>query len=164
MLYKGWSLPYAQCIRPRPGSQSGHGDTSSFSRSHGVTGHFWERSRGHRIFLGAVCIILISDSCHSIQYSLAMHTYSHASEEHVRLIMRVEHRSDGSDRLAHGKEYALHGALSARPAPLPITYSCMGRGKEQFSLRACFTAHAVSTRPSFYPIARVGPLLDQVRG
>ena len=58
---------------------------------HGVTG----------IFLGAVCIILISDSCHSIQHSLAMHTYSHASEEHVRLIMRVEHRSDGSDRLAH---------------------------------------------------------------
>ena len=51
------------------------------------------------IFLGAVCIILISDSCHS----LALHTYSHASEEHVHvhLIMRVEYRSDGSDRLAH---------------------------------------------------------------
>ena len=32
---------------------------------HGVSG----------IFLGAVCIILISDSCHSIQHSLAMHTY-----------------------------------------------------------------------------------------
>ena len=72
---------------------------------HGVTG----------IFLGAVCIILISDSCHSIQHSLAMHTYSHASEEHVRLIMRVEHRSDGSDRLAHGKEYALARYLLAPP-------------------------------------------------
>ena len=57
---------------------------------HGVTG----------LFLGAVCIILISDSCNSI-HSLALHTYNHASEEHVRLIMRVEHRSDGSDRLAH---------------------------------------------------------------
>ena len=50
---KGWSLPYAQCIRPRPGSQSGHGDTSYFSRSHGVTGHFWERSRGHRNISGS---------------------------------------------------------------------------------------------------------------
>ena len=56
---------------------------------HGVTG----------IFLGAVCIILISDSSHSIQHSLAMHTYSHASEEHVRLIKRVEHRSDGLKKL-----------------------------------------------------------------
>ena len=53
------------------------------------------------------------------------------------------------------------GALSARPAPLPIIYSAWG--KEQFSLRACCAAHAVSTRPSFYPIAQVG-LLDQVRG
>ena len=26
-----------------------------------------------------------------------MHTYSHTSEEHVHLIMRVEHRSNGSD-------------------------------------------------------------------
>ena len=110
----------------------------------------------------SISLVLISDSCHSI-HSLALHTYSHASEEHVRLIMRVEHRSDGSDRLAHWKEYALARYISARPAPLPITYSCMGRGKEQFSLRACFAAHAVSTRPSFYPIARVG-LLDQVRG
>ena len=82
---------------------------------HGVTG----------IFLGAVCIILISDSYHCIQHSLAMHTYSHASEEHVRLIMRVEHAS--------ALKRVRLGALSARPAPLPITYSCMRRGKEQFA-------------------------------
>ena len=68
-----------------------------------VTGSQDISGSGHgvtRIFLGAVCIILISDSYHST-HSLALHTYSHASEEHVHLIMRVEHRSDGSDRLAH---------------------------------------------------------------
>ena len=57
-------------------------------RGHGVTGQF----------LGAVCKYAILAT---IQHSLAMHIYSHASEEYVRLIMRVKHRSDGSDRLAH---------------------------------------------------------------
>ena len=69
---------------------------------HGVTG----------IFLGAVCIILISDSCHSIQHSLAMHTYSHASEEHVRYEGRTQVGRVGQ---ASALKIVRLGALSARP-------------------------------------------------
>ena len=149
---KGWSLPYAQCIRPRPGPQSDHGDTSYFSRSHGVTGHFWERSRGHRNISGSG---LHKFNKRFLPFSGSAHL-CHASEEHVRLSMRV-----GRVRQASALKRVRLGALSAHPAPLPITF--MGRGKEQSSLCACFAAHEVSTRPSFYLIARVG-LLDQVRG
>ena len=72
---RGGPLPYAQCIRPRQGSQSGHGDTSYFSRSHGVTGHFWERSRGHRNISGSGLHNFNKRSCHSIQHSLAIYAH-----------------------------------------------------------------------------------------
>ena len=136
---------FEHCVSHGTSTRGGHSHTrNAFGRDRGhkvvtetlaiflvVTGSQDISGSGHGvtgIYLGAVCIILISDSCHSIQHSLAMHTYSHASEEHVRLIMRV-----GRVGQASALKRVRLGALSARPAPLPITYSCMGRGKEQFA-------------------------------
>ena len=98
---------------------------------HGVTG----------IFLGAVCIILISDSCHSIQ--------AFSGSAHLQPCKRRACTSDYEGRTQVGRvgqasalKRVRLGALSARPAPLLFMH---GAGQ-----RAILFARMLRSSCSFY--------------